>query len=201
MSVGIVDILDLLIFLRVSLKGYAPVQRGVTLLSLFFKSFLECWFARDWEWSFASFEVDQFCLINSFLMNQQIRNKGRTWKIICWNIRGVNSSSKWNSIHSKIQETGCDILCIQETKRDFFDATYIKKLMPPSFDSFEYVPSIGASGGILTVWKSSKFNGNITFQNRYALSIELASTVSGVSWILTNIYAPCTTDERNNFLS
>jgi hypothetical protein len=60
MSVGIVDILDLLIFLRVSLKGYAPVQRGVTLLSLFFKSFLECWFARDWEWSFLVSKLTSF---------------------------------------------------------------------------------------------------------------------------------------------
>jgi hypothetical protein len=29
----------------------------------------------------------------------------------------------------------------------------------------------------------------------------MTSTISGVSWILTNVYAPCSPEERNNFLS
>jgi hypothetical protein len=73
--------------------------------------------------------------------------------------------------------------------------------LPPSFDAFEYVSSIGASGGILTAWKISKFSGTVVFQNRYALSIEFTSTILGASWILTNIYDTCTMDERNNFFN
>jgi exonuclease III len=91
--------------------------------------------------------VPGFSAIVCLLMDQQNRNKGRMWKVIFWNIRGINSSSKWNSIRNKIQETTCDILCIQETKREFFDLAYIKKICPPSFDSFGFVPS----KGILTV--------------------------------------------------
>jgi exonuclease III len=81
-------------------------------------------------------------------MDYQTTNKGRTWIVICWNIRGINSSSKWNVIRSKIHESTCDILCLQETKREIFKAGNMKKFLAPSFDAFEYVPSIGASGGI-----------------------------------------------------
>jgi hypothetical protein len=63
-------------------------------------------------------------------MDYQIRNKGRSWKVTSWNIRGINSSSKWNAIRSKINETSCDILCIQETKREFFDEAYIIFFVP-----------------------------------------------------------------------
>jgi hypothetical protein len=38
------------------------------------------------------------------------------------------------------------------------------------------------------------------FQNRFTLSIEFTSLISGSSWILTNIYAPCSMDGRADFL-
>jgi hypothetical protein len=31
-------------------------------------------------------------------------------------------------MRSKIQETGCDVICIQETKREMFDQAFIKKI-------------------------------------------------------------------------
>jgi exonuclease III len=43
------------------------------------------------------------------------------------NIRGVNSKEKWNSLKNKTMETGCDIVCVQETKRELFEETYIRK--------------------------------------------------------------------------
>jgi hypothetical protein len=32
------------------------------------------------------------------------------------------------------------------------------------------------------------------------MSIEFESTLSGVSWIITNIYAPCITEGKEQFL-
>jgi exonuclease III len=75
----------------------------------------------------------------------------RTWNILCWNIRGINSDKKWNSIRDRIIENNCDIACFQETKRASFDSSFIHNFCPPSFDSFEYLPSVGASGGSLIV--------------------------------------------------
>jgi exonuclease III len=116
-------------------------------------------------------------------------------------VRGINSSSKWNAIRNKVQECSCDIICLQETKRDSFDPVYLKNFCPPSFDSFDYIPAEGTSGGNIIIWKSNRFNGQTIFQNNYALSIEFTSTISGASWILTNIYTPCTHEGRADFLS
>ena len=72
-------------------------------------------------------------------------------------MRGINSKGKWEAVRSKIIESGCDIVCLQETKHEHFDAVYIKKLCPSSFNSIEYLPSIGASGGLIIVWKGNRF--------------------------------------------
>jgi hypothetical protein len=72
---------------------------------------------------------------------------------------------KWNAIRTKINESSCDIVFLQETKRAAFDLPYIKNFCPPSFDSFEYIPYAGASGGTIIIWKGSRFMGQVEFQN------------------------------------
>lgn len=51
----------------------------------------------------------------------------------------------------------------------------IKKICPPSFDAFIFLPSVGASGGIINIWKTSLFDGQLVFQNEYAISVEFVS--------------------------
>jgi len=69
-------------------------------------------------------------------------------------VRGINSEEKWNPIRDTLSETACDIFCLQETKRESFDLQFIRKFSPHGFDSFEFLPSIRASGGLITVWKA-----------------------------------------------
>jgi len=103
------------------------------------------------------------------------RQSNRTWKILCWNIRGINAENKWDSIRNKITESNCDIINIQETKRSSFDLNYFRKFYPRSFVAFCFLPSIGASGGILVAWKSCFFSGLEIFQNEFAISVEFPS--------------------------
>jgi hypothetical protein len=42
----------------------------------------------------------------------------RLWNILCWNIRGLNDKKKWTLIFDKIKESGCHVICFQETKRE-----------------------------------------------------------------------------------
>ena len=88
-----------------------------------------------------------------FLMNT------RNWNVLCWNIRGLNGSGKWDAVRDKINESACSIVCLQETKRDHFDTPFIRKFLQWCFDKFAFAPSIGASGGILVAWISNHFNG------------------------------------------
>lgn len=117
-----------------------------------------------------------------------------------WNVRGINSSWKWDSVKNKIVEAQCDIVCLQETKKDQFDRLFLKKICPPAFDCFDYLPSVGASGGILIAWKGSLFSAVRVSHNNFALTMEFCSIHNASKWVLTCVYAPCTPEGRSSFL-
>jgi exonuclease III len=125
----------------------------------------------------------------------------KDWKVLCWNIRGINAVGKWESLKNKIIECQCDIISIQETKRESFDLSYIKNFCPGGFDDFCFLPSIGSSGGILVVWKSAIFRGTVIFQNDFAISVDFISVHNNDSWILTSVYGPSETDRKVDFLN
>lgn len=77
-------------------------------------------------------------------MNNQL---SKDWNILSWNVRGINSSWKWDSVKNKICDASCDVICLQETKKETFDAAFLKNICPISIDSFEILPSVGASRG------------------------------------------------------
>ena len=122
------------------------------------------------------------------------------WKTLCWNIRGINSVNKWDSVRDKIVESGCDIICPQETKRETFDIQYIKKICSPAFDVFEFLPSVGATGGITTIRKSALFEGHLAFHNSFSIYVDFHSLHSNAEWLLTNVYGPCTDEVKHNFV-
>jgi exonuclease III len=120
--------------------------------------------------------------------------------VLCWNVRGINSEDKWSLIRDTILEAESDVFCFQETKRQNFDSQFIRKFSPPGFDSFEFLPSVGASGGIITSWKSNVFSGQLIFQNNFAITIRLIARHNNDTWFLTNIYGPCSHDGKREFL-
>jgi hypothetical protein len=77
----------------------------------------------------------------------------------------------------------------------------VKKFYPRNLDEFCFLPSVGSSGGSLIAWNSTKFYGNLEFQNDYAQSVEFTCSLSGETWLLTNIYAPCTVEGKFSFLN
>jgi exonuclease III len=122
------------------------------------------------------------------------------WKILCWNIRGLNSDDKQLALHAKIVESGCAIACIQETKKESFDRKFIKSCFPKQFDNFSFSPSVGAYGGILVVWKSSIFQGVLIESKRFGLIISFKSAHTSQKWTLVVVYGPCEGEERDHFV-
>lgn len=127
-------------------------------------------------------------------------NQIRSWKVLTWNVRGINSSWKWDSVRNKIVEAQCDIICLQETKKENFDAPFLRKICPAVFDCFDFLPSVGASGGILVAWKGNTFDAIRLSHNNYSLTLEFCSRHNNTKWTLTCIYAPCTPEGKGAFL-
>lgn len=123
----------------------------------------------------------------------------KQWKILNWNIRGINDKDKWLAIQNKIDETDCDLICIQETKRETLDSRYLKQFCPKRLNKFDYQPSVGASGGLLVVWNDSLFTGE-TISKNSSISIRFTSKLSSDTWTLSNIYGPCHSSDRVIFM-
>lgn len=99
-------------------------------------------------------------------------DNNRSHKILVWNIRGLNSQGKWDALRAKITESPCNIICLQETNRDNFDPTYLRKFCPRHLDGFAFSPSAGASGGLLTIWNSNLYSGDIVQTNSYTVTLK-----------------------------
>jgi len=92
----------------------------------------------------------------------------RHWNILCWNIRGINASDKWDAVRQKIEESACSIVCLEESKRSSFDAAYIRNFAPRRFDNYVFSPSVGLMGGLLVLWNSSIFSGMVVESKQFA---------------------------------
>jgi exonuclease III len=46
-------------------------------------------------------------------------------------------------------QSSCDVVCLQETKREAFDRQFLNNLCPSYLDAFVCLPSVGAFEGIL----------------------------------------------------
>lgn len=54
-----------------------------------------------------------------------------------------------NSVRDQISENNCDVVCLQETKRSHIDISFLHNFCSPQYDCFEFLPSNGASRGIV----------------------------------------------------
>jgi hypothetical protein len=70
------------------------------------------------------------------------------------------------------------VVCLQETKKEHFDMSFIKNCCPSSFDDFVYFLSNGASGVLIIIWKSSMFSGIVMHCTPFALAVHFTSTQS-----------------------
>ena len=123
----------------------------------------------------------------------------KQWNVLYWNVLGINSEEKQLEIRNAIEISGCSVVCFQETKRETFDASYVKLFCPKKFDMFEFVPSVGNSGGLITAWMSSVFTGVSVLSESFALGVRFTSTQSNDSWTLVNVYGPCADPNRALF--
>jgi exonuclease III len=125
----------------------------------------------------------------------------KKWCVLCWNIRGLNAKSKQLALMNAIKLSACSVVCLQETKKEDFDIAFIKSCCPSGFDEYVFVPSNGASGGLIILWKSSVFSGMVMHCESFALSVHFTSQHSSQNWTLVNIYGPCTGDLREDFVN
>jgi hypothetical protein len=67
-------------------------------------------------------------------------------------------------------------------------------------NQFIYSPSFGNSGGLITIWNSTTYNGRLISQSYFHITIEFTCTFSLQTFYVTNIYVACNDEGRNDFI-
>jgi exonuclease III len=73
-------------------------------------------------------------------------------KIVSWNVRGLDRLDKRKEVCKLVREKNPHIVCLQETKLQVCDDFLCSSAWGSSPLGYSYRPSVGASGGLLTLW-------------------------------------------------
>ncbi|XP_045831090.1 uncharacterized protein LOC123922415 [Trifolium pratense] len=103
-------------------------------------------------------------------------------RIISWNIRGLGCFEKKKEVRKLVRDLKPFILC---------DDFLCSNLWGSSSFGFSYRPSVGASGGLLTLWDSTEVKVWSTESREHVLWCHGRFSKTGEEFLVANVYAPC----------
>ena len=112
-------------------------------------------------------------------------------RIVSWNVCGLGGWEKRKEVKELMREKAPLVLCIQETKLQFIDDFLCTSLWGPTNHDFSYSPSVGASGGLVTIWDTSEVEVWLTTCGEHFLIIHGKFIKSNEEFYIFNVYAPC----------
>jgi hypothetical protein len=90
-----------------------------------------------------------------------------------------------------------DVLALQETKLEVISEALIHSLWGSDDCDWSYVPALGNSGGILTIWRKSIFDSVFSFSGCGFVGVCLEVIQDHCRCYVVNVYAKCNlTDKR-----
>ncbi|XP_050237969.1 uncharacterized protein LOC126687450 [Mercurialis annua] len=114
---------------------------------------------------------------------------------VSWNFRGgLSFARKHRFIRSLVSTHKLTILGLVETKKELFDDFSVRFLWPNLDFDYCFVPSIGASGGLICVWNSNLINPSRIVKTNRWISLDFVWGGKDVRFIL--IYASNCSRER-----
>ena len=112
-------------------------------------------------------------------------------KIISWNVRGLGSFEKRREVCQLVREKNPLIMCVQETKLSVIDVNLCKSMWGGDLVDFSFQPSVGASGGIVTMWDTREVEVWSSMSFEHVLVISRCFVKTRRQFTVFNIYAPC----------
>jgi len=111
-------------------------------------------------------------------------------KLISWNVRGLNQRSKLLKIRNLLRQWKADIISLKETKLELFSNCIVKILWGCQFVDWFYLPSSGASSGILLMWDRrivEKFEAHV---GEFVVACSFRNCVDNFTWAFAGVYGP-----------
>ena len=117
-------------------------------------------------------------------------------KLVSWNVRGANDSSKRKVIKAMIRSQRADLVCIQETKIQTMTEGVLRSLGSGRFLDWGAMGAQGSAGGILVCWDKRSLELLEMEVGNYSISCKLKTVENDVVWTFTGVYGPCNRKER-----
>jgi exonuclease III len=112
-------------------------------------------------------------------------------KILSYNIRSLGGVEKRKEILHLIREKKHVVVCIQESKMEKVDEFLINSLWGSNEVGFSFRPSVGASGGIITIWDLELVEVEFSVSFNHALIVGGRLKKENFPFGVVNVYAPC----------
>ena len=117
-------------------------------------------------------------------------------RLLSWNVRGVNDSSKRKVIKAMIRSQKVDLFCVQETKIQSMIEGLVRSLGSGRFLDWGALDAQGAVGGILICWDKRTLEVLEIGMGQFSISCRLRNVEDGKAWIFTGVYGPFSKEDR-----
>ncbi|KAK2383914.1 DNA-(apurinic or apyrimidinic site) endonuclease [Trifolium repens] len=117
-------------------------------------------------------------------------------KIVSWNVRGFGRVDKRNEVRKLVREKHPLVVCLQETKLQACDEFLCTVVWGTSPFGFSFRPSVGASGGLLTIWDTSEVEMWSSLSRDHVLWCHGRFIKTGEEFWVANVYAPCEAEAK-----
>jgi hypothetical protein len=111
--------------------------------------------------------------------------------VVYFNVRGLGGSIKKRKVRDLVFKNQIDFLAIQETKLETVSDSLCYSLWGSQDCCWAYLPSIGSSGGILSVWRKSMSSLLFSFIGEGYVGVCLEWGVERHICFVVNVYAKC----------
>jgi exonuclease III len=102
-------------------------------------------------------------------------------KNLIWNVWGLNSTARQDSVRSLVVSSHADVVCVQETKITTISQRVILAALGSDFIGHLALASTGASGGILVAWRCHVGISDAQRVDNFSTSIQFSSD-NGQAW-------------------
>ena len=111
--------------------------------------------------------------------------------LLCWNVRGLNDGAKRASVRNQVLSTGATIVCLQETQISTWTCSLLVETIGAELaNNVAFLPSVGASGGILIAASDRFFNISQPHLTAHTVSTTITMLAENKTWTITGVYGP-----------
>ena len=107
-------------------------------------------------------------------------------KLLNWNVRGLNSTARRETVRLLIQQAKPHIICLQETKLSQIDDLSAIEFLGQTLWSLEYLPANSTRGGIVIAWDTDLVAAGQPVIKDYSVTMELTMKLTNSTFLNPN---------------